>query len=164
MGCTRYWWNYALALCKQHDKDTGKGLGPTALNAYLPELKRQDETAFLKECLSQVLQSTTLNLTKADKNFFEGRARYPRFKSVHHKQSCQFPQSVKLVDDKALKLPQIQGVIKAKIHRLFEDGKLKTATISRTPTGKYYASLLFETQQEESKPVTEGKVAGTNWN
>lgn len=160
MGCARYWWNYALALCKQHYKDTGKGLGRTALNSYLPELKRQEETSFLKDCPSQVLQSTTLNLTKAYKNFFEGRARYPKFKSFHHKQSCQFPQSVKLVDNKALKLPKIKGLIKARIHRLFEDGQLKTVTISRTPTGKYYASLLFETQQEEPKPVTEGKVAG----
>jgi len=160
MGSARYWWNYALALCKQHYQDTGKGLGRTALNADLPKLKHQEETAFLKECPSQVLQATTLNLTKAYKNFFEGRARYPRFKSFHHKQSCQFPQSVKIVDNKALKLPKMKGLVKAKIHRLFEDGKLKTVTISRTPTGNYYASLLFETQQEEPKPVTEGKVAG----
>jgi putative transposase len=54
----------------------------------------------------------------------------------------------------------MKGLVKAKIHRLFEDGKLKTVTISRTPTGKYYASLLFETQQEEPTPVAEGKVAG----
>jgi len=160
MGCSRYWWNEALALCKQHYQDTGKGLGRTALNSYLPEFKRQDETSFLKDCPSQVLQSTTLNLTKAYKNFFEGRARYPKFKSFHQRQSCQFPQGVKLVDNKALKLPKIKGSIKAKIHRLFEDGQLKTVTISRTPTGKYYASLLFETQQEEPTPVAEGKVAG----
>jgi len=57
-------------------------------------------------------------------------------------------------------LPKIKGRVKARIHRLFEDGKLKTVTVSRTPTGKYYASLLFETQQEEPKPVTEGKAAG----
>jgi putative transposase len=160
MGCARYWWNYGLALCKKHYQDTGKGLGRTALNAYLPNLKSQEETAFLKDCPSQVLQATTLNLTKAYKNFFEGRARYPKFKSFHQRQSCQFPQSVKIVDNKALKLPKMKGLVKAKIHRLFEDGKLKTVTISRTPTGKYYASLLFETQQEEPTPVTEGKVAG----
>jgi len=159
MGCARYWWNYALALTKQHYKDTGKGLGRTALNSYLPPLKRQEETAFLKDCPSQVLQATTLNLTKAYKNFFEGRARYPRFKSFHQRQSCQFPQSVKIVDHKALKLPKMEGTVKARIHRFFEDGKLKTVTVSRTPTGKYYASLLFETQQEEPKPVTEGKVS-----
>jgi putative transposase len=149
-----------LALTKQHYKDTGKGLGRTALNSYLPPLKRQEETAFLKDCPSQVLQATTLNLTKAYQNFFEGRARSPRFKSFHHKHSCQFPQNVKIVDNKALKLPKMKGLIKAKIHRLFEDGKLKTVTISRAPTGNYYASLLFETQQEEPKPVPEGKVAG----
>lgn len=115
---------------------------------------------FLKIVLPKSYQSTTLNLTKAYNNFFQGRARYPKFKSFHQRQSCQFPQNVKLVDNKALKLPKIKGLIKAKIHRLFEDGQLKTVTISRTPTGKYYTSLLFETQQEEPLPVTEGKVAG----
>lgn len=168
MGCARYWWNYALSLCKQHYKDTGKGLGRTALNANLPNLKKQEETAFLKDCPSQVLQATTLNLTKAYKNFFEGRARYPKFKSFNQRQSCQFPQSVKIVDSKALKLPKMKGLVKAKIHRLFEEEKLKTVTISRTPTGKYYASLLFETQQEEPPSYISpnggeregGKVAG----
>ncbi len=157
MGSARWWWNYALNLCNQTYKDTGKGLGRTALNSVLPKLKQAEETKWLKDCYSQVLQSTTLNLTKAFKNFFEKRAKYPRFKSYHGKQSAQYPQNCQIVEA-GLKVPQV-GVLKASIHRLF-DGKLKTVTISKTPTGKYYASLLFDPEQEAPEVVITGKVIG----
>ena len=39
---------------------TGKGLGPSALNALLPDLKKAEETAWLADCYSQILQATTL--------------------------------------------------------------------------------------------------------
>ncbi|WP_293062870.1 RNA-guided endonuclease TnpB family protein [Okeania sp. SIO2B3] len=157
MGCARWWWNYALNLCNETYQQTGKRLSQVALNQVLPKLKKSEETAWLKECYSQVLQSTTLNLTKAFKNFFEKRAKYPRFKSYHGKQSCQYPQNTSVVDN-GVKIPQV-GVIKASIHRLF-DGQLKTVTITKTPTGKYYASLLFDTEQETPEIVLTGKVVG----
>ncbi len=157
MGSARWWWNYALNLCNQTYKDSGKGLGRAALNSVLPQLKEQAETEWLKDCYSQVLQSTTLNLTKAFKNFFEKRAKYPRFKSYYGKQSAQYPQNCQITKN-GLKVPQV-GVIKASIHRLFE-GKLKTVTLSKTSTGKYYASLLFETEQKAPEVVITGKVIG----
>jgi putative transposase len=157
MGCARWWWNYALNLCNETYRETGKGLTQIALNKVLPKLKKSEETAWLKECYSQVLQSTTLNLTKAFKNFFEKRAKYPRFKCYHGKQSCQYPQNCE-VGSNGIKIPQV-GIIKASIHRLF-DGQLKTVTITKTPTGKYYASLLFDTEQEIPEVVVTGKVVG----
>ena len=157
MGSARWWWNYALNLCNQTYKDSGKGLGRAALNSVLPQLKEQAETEWLKDCYSQVLQSTTLNLTKAFKNFLEKRAKYPRFKSYYGKQSAQYPQNCQVTKN-GLKVPQV-GVIKASIHRLFE-GKLKTVTLSKTSTGKYYASLLFETEQKAPEVVITGKVIG----
>jgi putative transposase len=83
MGAARWWWNYALNLCNETYKETGKGLTQIALNKVLRELKKSEDTVWLGECYSQVLQSTTLNLTKAFKNFCEKRAKYPRFKSYH---------------------------------------------------------------------------------
>jgi len=111
----------------------------------------------LNDCYSQVLQSATLNLTKAFKNFFEKRAKYPRFKCYHGKQSCQYPQNVKIVDG-CLKIPQL-GLVKASIHRIF-DGKIKTVTVSKTPTGKYFASILFETEQDFPVVTIIGKICG----
>jgi putative transposase len=159
MGCARWWWNYALNLCNETYKETGKGLTQIALNKVLRELKKSEDTAWLGECYSQVLQSTTLNLTKAFKNFFEKRSSYPRFKSYHGKQSAQYPQNCQVIDG-GVKIPQI-GLIKASIHRLFE-GDLKTVTITKTPTQKYYASLLFDTKQETPDVVISGAVIGVD--
>lgn len=157
-GCARWWWNHALNLCIETYKATGKGLSQSALNAFLPKLKKQEETQWLSECYSQVLQATTLNLVTAYKNFFDGRAKYPRFKAKKNRQSIQYPQSVKVVDG-CLKFPGRVGVVKAKIHRPIE-GTIKTVTVSITPSGKYYASVLMEIEGESPVPSTDGKVAG----
>lgn len=157
MGSARWWYNFALNLCNETYKATGKGLNQIALNKYLPQLKKQEETSWLSDCYSQVLQSATLNLTKAFKNFFEGRTKYPRFKSYHGKQSCQYPQNVSIIDG-CLKIPQL-GLVKASIHRIFE-GKIKTVTVSKTPTGKYFACILLDTEQQIPEVTITGKVCG----
>ncbi|MDP8964554.1 MAG: transposase, partial [Cyanobacteriota bacterium] len=157
-GCSRWWWNYALNLCIETYKETGKGLTQIALNKLLPSLKQQEETNWLSECYSQVFQATTLNLVTAYKNFFQGRAKYPRFKSKKGRQSIQYPQSVKVVNN-SLKFPGRVGTVKAKLHRPVE-GTIKTVTVSVNPSGKYYASILTELEGDYPLPSSEGKVAG----
>ncbi len=73
-GCSRWWWNYALNRSIEVYQQMGKGLGRSALNALVPGLKKAEDTAWLADCYSQVLQATTLNLTSAYKNFFDQRA------------------------------------------------------------------------------------------
>ncbi len=159
-GCSRWWWNFALNLSIETYKDTGKGLSQVALNKYLPKLKKTEGTEWLSECYSQVLQATTLNLTSAYKNFFEGRARSPRFKSRKNKQSIQYPQNVSVVGD-CLKFPGKVGVVQAKLHRPIE-GRIKTVTVSMTPSGKYFASILCEVDGDLPKQSTQGKVVGVD--
>ncbi|WP_413161708.1 RNA-guided endonuclease InsQ/TnpB family protein [Capilliphycus salinus ALCB114379] len=161
-GCSRWWWNYALNLCIETYKATGKGLNRAALNAYLPQLKRAEETGWLSECYSQVLQATTVNLVTAYKNFFDGRAKYPKFKAKKNRQSIQYPQSVKVVDG-YLKFPGRLGTVKARFHQPMPVvGKIKTVTVSMTPSGKYYASVLIELEGDNPVPSTDGKVAGVD--
>jgi putative transposase len=89
---------------------------------------------------------------------FEGRAKYPRFKAKKNRQSIQYPQSVKVVDG-CLKFPGRVGIVKAKLHRPIE-GTIKTVTVSMTPSGDYYASVLMELEGDSPTPSTDGKVAG----
>ncbi len=154
-GCARWFWNNSLAETNRLYKETGKGLSQQTMNDRLPTLKK--EFAWLAEPYSQVLQSVSLNLSRAFINFFEGRAKFPNFKSKHGKQAIQYPQNVKIVGE-GLKLPKI-GVVPAKIHRTF-DGKLKTVTVSLTPSGKYFASLLFDDEQPEAEQSIDGKAVG----
>lgn len=157
-GCARWWWNYGLNKCIETYKVTGLGLSQSGLNSLLPSLKKDKETEWLKDCYSQVLQSVSLNLSRAYQNFFEGRAKYPRFKSLHHRQSIQYPQGVKQVD-KFLKFPGKLGIVKAIIHRPL-DGTIKTVTVSKCPSGKYYASVLMEYEGDHLVTNTIGKVIG----
>lgn len=146
-GCARWYWNYALNACIQHYQETGKSLKLAFYKGMLPQLKK--EYPWLKEdCYSSVLQCVAINLDRAYKNFFEGRAKFPRFKSKHHKQSIQYPQSV-TVNGESLKIPKI-GEIKAVFHRAVT-GKIKTVTISKTSTDKYFASILCEVEGTDFK-------------
>lgn len=99
-------------------------------------------------------------MVTAYKNFFEGRTRFPRFKAKHSRQSIQYPQNFK-VSDGVVKLPGGIGNIPAKIHRPIE-GKLKTVTVSKDPSGKYYASILSELETDNPEVSTEGNVVGVD--
>jgi putative transposase len=141
-GCARWYWNFALNACIGHYQETGKSLKLASYKGMLPQLKK--EYPWLKEdCYSSVLQCVAINLDRAYKNFFEGRAKFPNFKSKHHKQSIQYPQSI-TVNGECLKVPKI-GEIKAIFHREIT-GKIKTVTISKTSSNKYFASILCEVE------------------
>ncbi|MGK7915503.1 MAG: RNA-guided endonuclease InsQ/TnpB family protein [Prochloraceae cyanobacterium] len=141
MGCCRWWWNHALNTSIETYKKTGRGLSRAGLNALLPNLKKEHE--WLKtEVYSQSLQQTSLNLSRAFINFFEKRARFPRYKSKHGKQSVGFPQSVKIEGDK-IKLPGIKTWVKAVFDRRYS-GKIKTVIVTKDKADKYFASIIYE--------------------
>jgi putative transposase len=154
-GCARWYWNYALNACIQHYEQTGKSLKMSVYKGLLPRLKL--EYPWLKQdCYSSVLQCVAINLNKAYKNFFDGRAKFPKFKSKFDKQSIQYPQNVTVVDNN-LKIPKI-GEVKAVFHRVFK-GIIKNVTISKTATDKYFASILVEVECSNDK-LSGDKILG----
>jgi putative transposase len=86
--------NNALEFSQATYRKTGKGLTYHSLAVRLPKLKKEYE--WLRDADSQVLQHSLQNLAAAFDNFFQKRARYPRFKSRHDRQSIQYPQRVKI--------------------------------------------------------------------
>jgi putative transposase len=156
-GCARFVYNRFLKEWNTTYEQTGKGLSYTKCANQLPVLKK--ELPWLAEVASQVLQQSLKNLDTAFKNFFRGTGRHPRFKSKHRKQSATYPQGF-TVNSKTIKLPKL-GQLKAKIHREIE-GKVKSITVSMTPSGKYFASLRIELPGEFPSPDTNGKVIGVD--
>jgi putative transposase len=141
-GCARWYWNYALNACIKHYEEITKSLPLKVYKGLLPGLKV--EYPWLKsDCYSSVLQCVAINLNKAYTNFFEGRSKFPKFKSKFDKQSIQYPQSVTVVGSK-LNIPKI-GEVKAVFHRSVQ-GIIKTVTITKTATDKYFASILVEVE------------------
>jgi putative transposase len=156
-GCCRWFWNYSLNLCQETYQSTGKGLTRGYIQGLLPSLKKEYE--WLTDAYSQCLQVVALNLSQAYQNFFEKRAKLPRFKSKHGRQSISYPANVKLEED-YLKLPKI-GLVYCVRHREFE-GTIKTVTISKNPDGKYYASILVDDEKESPYPFSDGKAIGVD--
>ena len=157
-GCVRWAWNQSLATMSQTYKETGKGVSAFTMKKQIPVWKVEHE--WLKECYSQCLQSSVLNLSQAFINFFDGRAAYPTFKHRNGRQSLQYPANVKILSDAEIKFPGNLGAVKAKIHRDTNNGKLKTVTVSKMPDGRYYASLLIDDAVATPESSSEGKAIG----
>ncbi len=156
-GSCRWVWNHFLNLMNETYKETGKGLSGYDVKKLLPQLKKQEETAWLSDTYSSCLQQVCLNLGVAFNNFFERRAKYPNFKSKHGKQSLQYPANIK-IENNCLKVPKI-GLIYTKFHRPIE-GKIKTVTITKNCCNQYFASILFEDGKQKPQLSSEGKAVG----
>jgi putative transposase len=155
-GCRRYVWNWALSRKQEVYKTTGKSIGYNALAAELVSLKRQPDTVFLKECHSQVLQQVLMDLETAFKNFFEKRARFPKFKSRKRTSPAfRIPQNVSVVDGK-VSVPKL-GLVKARIHRPLE-GTVKSATIKQEADGHWYVVFVAHIEIAELEPTTHSPV------
>lgn len=111
-------------------------------------MKSESETAWLKECHSQVLLCSLKNLDTAYNNFFKGFDKHPQFKKKGNKQSISYPQKVK-IDNNKVYLPKIGWVKYDKSRDIV--GRIKTTTVSKTPTNKYYVSILCEIICDEAK-------------
>ena len=150
-GCCRYIYNYALLKKIEYYTKEKKTLSRFEIQKDLVPMKNEKETKWLKEVNSQSLQASLVNLDQAYTRFFREKNGFPKFKSKHNKQSCQFPQKNKVdFENNRLYVMKFREGIKCKFHRQFE-GIIKTVTISKTKTDKYFASILVEENIPEPK-------------
>jgi len=154
-GCSRFVFNYYLNKTNTQYQETGKGLTYCQMAKDLTQLKKLSDYEWLQEPTAAVLQQSLKNLESAFKNFFAKRAKFPKFKSKHSKQSIRYPESCSIKND-GLKLPKL-GIVKASFSKDI-NGKIKSVTVSKTSTGKYFAAILFET--DDLTVNKQGKISG----
>jgi putative transposase len=157
-GCVRFVYNKMLANRKEvyeqfkDDKETLKQ------QKYLLPAEFKKEFEWLKEVDSLALANAQLNLQTAYKNFFRDQSiGFPKFKNKHRDKKSYTTNNqggtIRLIDSKTIRLPKLKDV-RIKLHRqLPKEAVIKSATISKTPTGKYYISVLVEFEAD-IKPVT----------
>lgn len=163
-GCVRFVYNLGLETKIAAWTSAQKRYSCIDLSNQMKELK-DTEAPWLRECPSQALQMSLRNLDNAYTSFFNRAAGFPKFKNKHGKQSMQFPQKVHLNDDgKTIFIPKLKLVV-IDMHRPLGKGDLKTATLSRTVTGKYFISLLVENGKElpPKKPIDASKAVGIDF-
>ena len=160
IGACRYVYNLALETKAYSYKSQRKSLSAYDLINQLPELKR--ECVWLRDVDSQSLQQAIHNMIAAYKKFFEGGG-YPKFKSKYKgNQSFKNPhgRQVKFIGNK-VSFPKFREGIKIALDREIK-GEIRSSTISRTPTGKYFIAILCETgvKVPEKQIISPDKTIG----
>jgi len=156
-GAVRFVFNRFL-----HIRKTAYETDKTSLNYYdnakaLTVLKQQEEFSWLKQINSQSLQASVKNLDTAYRNFFKKQNKYPRFKSRSNRQSVKIPQNF-YIESNLLYIPKLKTGIPITLHRGELPGKQVSLTISKTPSGKYYASFDCEVAELEPLPPNDNII------
>lgn len=144
IGCSRFVFNHFLAKWDDSYKETGKGLSYGVCSSELPNLKK--EHPWLKEVDSIAIQSSVKNLADAYSRFFKKQNGAPRFKSKRNKVQSYTTKHTNgniAIEGNKIKLPKLGFVRFAKSKEV--DGRILNATVRRNPSGKYFVSLLIET-------------------
>jgi len=142
-GSVRYVYNLGLETKISAYTSARVNLSCFDLNKQVTELKQTEQCSWLKDSPSQALQMSLNNLDNAYTAFFKGKG-FPKFKNKHSKQSFQLPQHVKIdLENSKIFIPKLKWV-PIIIDRTFE-GIIKTCTVSKSTTGKYFISIQVDT-------------------
>ena len=147
LGCSRYTYNHYL------DKMINNGYTTSYNNIKDFTNTLRYEAPFLQEIDNIIIHKSLYNLDDAFKRNFNQISGYPKFKSKYKRNSYNTPATytgsscnIELdLKSKKLKLPQLDW-IKVRGYKNIKtiNGKIRNATISKEPTGKYYVSILYE--------------------
>lgn len=159
-GCVRLVYNYYLDRKIKQYQDNKSTVNYTQCANEMAQLKKTEDFGFLKEVDSVSLQQSLRHLDTAFQNFFRSpKVGFPKFKSKKSNRRSYTTNCINgniAIENGHIKLPKV-GFVKLKQHRIVpSDYKLKSVTVSQTPSGKYYASVLFEydNQVQERTPQT----------
>lgn len=165
-GCCRFVFNHYLDFRKTIYEQTAETMNYYACANDLTELKKQEETKWLKEVDATALQSSLRDLDDAYQNFFRRvkkgeKPGYPKFKSKKsqkqsYKSKC-VGSNIKVLDN-AVQLPKL-GIVKCRVSTAVK-GRVLSATVSKSPSGKYFVSLCCRLDKEIEKLPSTGAVIG----
>lgn len=163
VGAKRWLYNYLLSAQKKRHLTGQPHLSAFDCNNLLPGLKQQSETSWLKAVDSILLQNASEDLATAYKNFFDSvkgkrkgkKVSAPDYKRKGGRESYR-TRGVKVdFQNNKVFLPKIKFV-KCILHREFT-GTIKSATVSKNPTGEWYVSILVE-EQIQLRPMSGQEV------
>ncbi|GLX07006.1 RNA-guided endonuclease TnpB family protein [Microbispora sp. NBRC 16548] len=164
-GCVRLVWNTVLAWRQTRYRAEGVKTSYAQSDRYLTELKRGGDRDFLYEVSSVPLQQALRHQHTAFVNFFAGRARPPRFKSRHGRQSASYTRSAFRWRDGRLFLAKVDDPIELVWSWPEVDPATinpATVTVSRDSDGRWYASLAVEAETEPQVDTDPGSAVGVD--
>jgi len=154
-GMCRFIYNLGLEVKIASWAAAKKNVSSFALMRQMTELKRS-ECPWLEDAPRLSLEAVLNNLGVAYDRFFKGSG-FPKFKKRNGRQSIMFRQSLS-VNANFIRLPKL-GLVPFVNHRPLGEGQIKQAIVSKTPTGKYFVSILIE--NSETNPDKKAVVSET---
>lgn len=158
LGCSRFVYNHFLAVRRDAYAQSGRTMGFAECCRELTVLKAR--LPWLKEVDSMALQTALRDLDRAYQNFFRDckkqsgrKAGYPRFKSKKDAgASYRTRNTGKTIElsDRAIKLPKL-GWVRCRVSKCVT-GRILNATVSRSPTGKYFVSVCWTDVEKPTLP------------
>jgi putative transposase len=148
IGSCRFVWNHILDLRNRRYTETGKGMTYKQTALLLPALKK--EYPWLNEINSQSIQQVVMHLDSAFHQFFKKLGKYPVFKKKRNSGSFTVPQHFS-IEDNHLTIPKFNTPIRFFKHREIE-GMMHSLTITKKQSGKYYVSILADTEIQTPEP------------
>lgn len=156
-GCTRFVYNRMLAeRIKSYEEN--KDLDNKTMK-YPTPAQYKNEFEWLKEVDSLALANAQINLDKAYKNFFRDKSiGFPKFKKKTNTNNytTNNQNGTVYIENNHIKVPKLKSMIKIEKHRQF-NGLIRSCTISQVPSGKYYISILVDTEIIKL-PETDNKI------
>ena len=150
-GCVRFYWNFLLDQKMRNYEMKKKDANYQEDKTTYATLKKQEEFVWLKEIEAQPLSQIAMDLMKAYKNTFQSSFGFPKFKSKKYSKKSYRTAVGMRVDNKYLYIPRV-GWIKMAEELRFQ-GKIMNVTISQSNSGKYYATILVDTENVTKEPV-----------
>lgn len=141
-GCSRFVYNHYLEKKIKLYEENKETFSHKQCSKDLTDLKK--ELPWLKEPDKFSLQCSLENLDLAYDRFFDGLASFPKFKAKKHSKesyTTKFTNNNIQMFEKHIKLPKL-GLVKYN-DKSFIEGKIVSVTVSRTRTGKYFASVTY---------------------
>ena len=155
-GCRRYIWNHYLEKINKHYEKTGEFLSFEKCSKDFTQLKK--ELDWLNEPSRSQTTYCLKQLNQAFKDFFKKGKEKPKFKSKSNRQSFtnQNITNCVRVERNRVIVPKIGGIRFRGKQEV--NGRILSVTVSREPSGKYYASLAYEDVEFEQLPKTNKEV------
>jgi putative transposase len=163
-GCARVVWNRTLAQRRARWHRERQGTSYAETDRALTAMKKDPELAFLNEVSSVPLQQALRHQHTAFGAFFAGRARYPRFKSRHGRQSAHYTRSAFAIRDGVLRLAKTTAPLRFRwTWPDIDVAALDPATVivSREPDGRWYVTFTIDAAAPEPLSAA-GRAAGVD--
>lgn len=166
MGCSRFVYNHFLALSIQEWTTNQKKMSFYETSSLLTQLKKEEDKSWLNEVSSVALQQSLQNLQEAYNNFFKGlkkkqKVGFPKFKKKSNRNSIKITKGAFTYKNNQIFIPKSKKPLSIRWSRQLSSKNISSITISLTPSGKWFISILVEDNVDYTLPLCD-KVLGVD--